>query len=167
MRKHIACFLAAFLLLSLCGCQEKSACISPVNFYYQAAEFSYDAAGTAISPEVREGKDHTSLDDALREYLQGPESASLKSPFPGGLQLLAAEIDGVTLHLTLSDQLSQLSGLALTMACSCLALTALELAQAEQVTIQAESKLLDGEKIITMDRDSLALVDSAQQTRDQ
>lgn len=165
MKRIAALVLSAFLLLSLWGCQEKETFQSPVAFYYQALDLDYEIQCTAIRSETRECADYTSMAEILRAYLQGPESQDLQNPFPAGLELISMQANGSTLYLTLSDQLGTLSGLELTMACSCLAMTCLELTDVTDVDIRTESQLLDGEKSITMNRDDLGLVDEAKQSK--
>lgn len=164
--KRIIAFILSFLLLpTLWGCQEKETFQTPVAFYYQAGELDYHVQCTAIRSEIREGAEYTSLAETVNVYLQGPESQDLQNPFPIGLRLVSAEIRDDTLYLTLSDHLGTLSGLPLTMACSCLVMTSLELTGVTNVNIRTENQLLDGEKSITINRENLGLLDEAKQNR--
>ena len=71
-------------------------------------------------------------------------------------------MDQNTLYVTVSKELAQLSGLELTLACSCLSMTCMELTGAENIVISAENSLLDGQKSITMNKDTLLLIDKAE-----
>ena len=97
----------------------------------------------------------------MQLYLAGPDNVELVSPFPNGLRLIRHHQEGETLYLLFSEELAQLSNLSLSMACGCITMTCLTLTDATQVTIEANESLLDGQKSITMERDSLILSDHA------
>lgn len=161
MRKLNAWLLSILMIFTLVGCHSQETFQKPVKFYYQAIDLSFDVDSTTILPETREGKDFSSLEDMLHAYFDGPEDQKLKSPFPSGVQLIRLQRSRQTLNLTLSDDIGRLSGLALTMACSCIALTALEFADVDAVCIQAETALLNGESSITLTRENLDLLDES------
>ena len=166
MKRFLALMLTAASILSLCACSKAPSYERPVSFYYPVSEMQYDATGSAISPEVREGKDLTSLESTLELYLNGPQDSAYTDPFPQGLRI--QDIDSIesTLYLTFSDELGKLSGMDLTVACCCITLTCLELTNASNIFIQAESVLLGGEKSITMNRDCLLLLDNSGEAND-
>lgn len=157
MKKQLLVLLCILHLLS--GCSQAAPYEKPVEFYYCAGSYSYETGTSAIVSETREGADMHSLEETLRAYLAGPESGELVSPFPAGLKLVAIRQEGGTVFITLSKELSQLTNLSLSMACGCITMTCLGLTDAEQVTIEAEDSLLNGQKSITMDRNSLLLAD--------
>ena len=66
-----------------------------------------------------------------------------------------------TVYVTLSPEITLLTGVDLTMACGCLTLTILSLTEAQQVQIRSVSGLLDGQRSITMDKNTLLLLDGA------
>lgn len=156
MRKTIA-FLICLLLL--CGCEKTQELQTPVTFYYPSNEVSYDIGCSFIEQEIREGAQMGSAENIMHVYLAGPENDQLCSPFPAGLQLLGMRKDGQTVYLTFNQTLASLSNLDLTLACSCITLTCLDLTGAQQVCIDAENSLLAGQKSIKMDRSSLLLTD--------
>jgi len=149
------------LLLLLSGCSQAQEYEQPINFYYCAAADSFDNNSMSILPETREGKQWSTLEDTMRAYLSGPVTETLASPFPAELRLVSIQQNESTVFVTFSMELAELTNLDLTIACGCITLTCLELTSAQQVTIEAENTLLDGQKSITMDRESLLLVDHA------
>ncbi len=160
MKQILASILALALLLCLIGCRKEPQ-QAGIPFYYCAAQPSYSTGSTAISPEYRRGVPQDSLFLALEVYLGGPASEELRSPFPEGLTLAAATQQGSTVYLTLSRELADLTDLELTIACGCLSLTAMALTQAERVEISAVSGLLNGQRSIVMDKNTLLLQDVA------
>lgn len=161
MKKSIAILLAVMLCLGLWGCEQASSMENPVNFYYLTADLSYKIDSTAIRSETREGAEMGSLEHILSIYLAGPESETLRSPFPEKLDLVQVQQDGTTVFITVSAELARLSGLELVMACGCISMTCLELTDAEKVSISAADALLNGQGSIIMDKNSLLLLDES------
>jgi hypothetical protein len=163
MKRITALLLLCLFLFSACGNPLKE----PVTFFYLNNNYKEDMS-PAIGSEQREASGHRDdLMYLMALYLMGPADEDLHSPLPQGTAVLSVQLQHEVLTVILSDIPEPMSDARFTMACSCLALTALELAQAEYVTIQAESKLLDGEKMITIDHSILGLVDRTLQNRDQ
>ena len=161
MKRVLVLLLMAAMLLSGCslfssGKQE------PVIFYYQTANFRLGQSDGAITAEERDGTGHiTDMDYLLRLYLTGPLSEALASPFPADVQLSNVRTgqNKVTIHLT-GDPTS-LTSAQKTLACACLTLTCLELAEEKSVMI------FWGEEVITMDHSILTLLDSSAQISNQ
>lgn len=160
MKQALLLLLCAALMLPLSGCGEEASYQYPITFYYQGTDLSYDAQCTAIAGETREGADYDTLEQILLDYLQGPVSENLATPFPAGLALVSVTLTEDTLHLTFSKHLAELSGLQLTVACCCIARTCLELTEAENICICAEGSLLYGEQSVTWNRDNMILIDT-------
>ncbi len=159
--KKILCFLLIGALLFAAGCSRSQAEPQGTPFYYCTAEADYSSGSTAISREYRQDVPTHSLMGALELYLAGPQSSDLVAPFPEGMVILSAVLEGDTVLLTVSMELTALTGLDLTMACGCLTLTSLALTGARQVQISPIYGLLDGQRTITMDRNTLLLTDSS------
>ena len=159
MKHFLASMLILAVLLGLCACSSADSPEKPISYYYPVAQLQYDASGTVISAETREGSQLTTLNAMLELYLNGPVDPAYKNPFPQGLQLQTVVLTEDTLYLTFSDELAALSGMELTVACCAITLTCLELTTVTYVSIRTESALLGGEKSITMNRDCLLLLD--------
>ena len=162
--KRIFCFLLCCVMLGIMlGCNQQEDEVHNGNaFYYPLAQLSYDTNSSAITAEYRSVEGSNSWTDILNVYFSGPQSEKHTNPFPAGLQVKKADMEGSTLHVTLSKEMAQLTGLELMMACSCLSLTSMALSGAENIVIRAEDSLLDGQKSITLNKDTLLLIDKAE-----
>ncbi len=163
MKQITFLLIALLLLLSLASCSNSATVENQVIFYYQHAQPKYDVTDSALAAEIQDGSAYSDLEEALLSYLAGPASSSHVSPFPAGVRLISLEQDANTLYLVFSDELSELSGLKLTIACCCIAQTCLGLTDAENICISAETGLLGGERSITLNESNMNLLDSTQQ----
>ncbi len=160
MKKAICLFLCCISLLLCFGCTEEALEIQEgLCLYYPAAQLSYQPGSRAIGSESRTLDEHADLAQILNIYFRGPEAEYLLPAFPVGLRIVKTTTEDKTVYITVSSHMAELSGLELTMACACLTLTTLELTGAETVVINAEDALLDGQKSITMDKNTLLLTD--------
>jgi hypothetical protein len=115
-----------------------------------------------LGAEIREAGDHKDdLNYLLQQYLTGPKTEALYSPFPAGTKLVRLEQNEETLNIILDSTFAELSGLKLTLACAGLTRTCLELAPVDTVQISADGPTLDGKRSIIMDRHALELIDRA------
>ena len=156
--RKIWTFLLALLLL-LCGCTgPESSSDQHVTFYYVRNEINFKSEDGVIASEVREiGDRGDDLAYLLSLYLQGPQSDTLRSPFPENLTLVQVQQQEAYLEVVVSHRLTNLTGIELTLACSCLAQTCMALSGAQEVRISAQEQLLDGASYITITADSLLL----------
>lgn len=167
MKKLTAILLLIFLAVSMVGCTQEKELTDPVRFHYLQApqtdgELPHGTADSVIAPEVREGAEYRhDLELMLDIYLHGPLDKDYLSPYPVGttLRQFAVEDSGAT--VVLSNHFASLSGLDLTLACGCLAMTVMDLTGAESVTIRTEGTLSADTDSITMTRDDLVLFDTA------
>lgn len=161
--KRITQIFIIISILLCAGCSsQKVEFESPVNFYYPRIECTFGESDSVLAAEIREAGDHKDdLNYLLQQYLTGPQTESLYSPFPAGTKLVRLEQNETTLNIILDSTFAELSGLKLTLACAGLTRTCLELAPVETVQISADGPTLDGERSIIMDRYALELIDSA------
>ena len=154
MKRFATLLLTAVLLLT--GCSFFSESQQPVLFYYQQAEYQLGKSDGAIAVEERDGTGHiTDTDYLLRLYMAGPHSEELISPFPEDVQLTNIRTGKNVITLTLSGSPDALSDSEKILACSCLALTCLEITDSDSIMI------CWGEDIITMNRSSMTLFDES------
>lgn len=140
-QKMLNLVLAALILLSACS-RPLEPPQSPVTFYYKNAQIQYGTSSGVIGTEQREGLHHEQdYRWILDAYFCGPLSEQLQSPFPKGTQALDYSYDGGILTLTMSEEFSKLTGLDLSVACSCITLTCLDLAGVTAVRISGMSDL--------------------------
>ncbi len=163
MKRSMAILLICALLLPLTACQqEQAAGEGTVTFYYCRKELTHGSTDSVIAGETRDtqsqGKDLSRL---LTLYFMGPRSQELRTPFPVGLRLVECRINEGTAYVTVTDALSQLTGIELTLACACITRTVLGLSEAEAVHIQAETSLLGSSQFLLMDEKTLLLFDGS------
>lgn len=153
------CFaiLITVLSLLLSGCGFFTEHIKePVTFYYLRSEFQYFTQDSVIATEEREASGHRDdLSYLMALYLMGPAEEELVSPIPRGTRIYRSEETEDAVNLYLSDTATTMDDMEFTLACSCLALTCLDLTEAPAVTITS------GERTITMNRDTLTLFDGS------
>lgn len=162
MKPMLAITLSIVLLFLLPACGEAESHENQVAFFYQTQDIRYDPQRSTLEAEYRDSADFASLEQALDAYFTGPVSTSLANPFPAGLSLISAREENGTLTLILTDALSELTGTQLSIACCCIAKTCLEMTGAEEVSISAETQLLDGARSIVLTHESMHLLDSTQ-----
>ena len=153
MKKMLCTALVIILLVSLLpGCAPKMK--EPVTFYYQITNYQENM----VSPIAGEEREVTGYRDNLKYlltfYLMGPISQELSSPLPQGTQLCSIGQDGGVLIIELSDTASTLNDSGFSLACACLSMTCMGLANAEQVTI------ISGSRSLSFDSDNLLLNDT-------
>lgn len=163
MKRICSLILILSLALALGACTQNSSDFDqPVSFYYLQSSMTHGSADSVIAAELREGSIYGSETYAFLEaYLLGPETPALTSPFPSGTTLIYADIYYDTLYITLDDSFAQLTGIDMTLACACITKTCLEFTDVLTVQIRAENELLDGRQYISMDADSLLLLDNS------
>ena len=143
MKKHLSLFLVILLLLSGCSAKDHA------KFYYSRSEFQYHSPDSVIVSEYRDITGHANdLSFLISLYLMGPLEKDYVSLFPSGVRLLNAEL--AEKHLTVET----LSDSEYSLACACMALTCLELTDAQDVTITS------GSRSVTIDPNQLTICDS-------
>lgn len=163
MKKRICLLLCICLLFPLIGCAgstEESE--NQFSFYYRRENVSFGTENGVIAPEIRElTAEKADLNAILDVYFGGPLDSAFQSPFPRESRLLDYSCSEEEITLTMNDAFSALSGVELTIACSCIAKTLLELTGTSRITIQAEDALLDGAQTITLTDGDLCLYDDS------
>ncbi len=161
MKRLLSFILIACVLICICGCKQETQKQQGSPFYYCVRELDFHPGSAALAVEYRADVPQNTLIQAIEIYLNGPLSPDLQSPFPEDLRLIGVYQEDETIYMTFSPELSQLSGLELTMVCGCVTLTVLSLTDAKQAEIRSVTGLLDGQRSIIMDKDTLLLLDSA------
>ena len=158
MKRTIALLLLAALLL--CGCAGQKEPENAVTFYYLRSSVTYGADDGVVAPELRGVPvPNADLPFLLSLYMKGPQTEGLTLPLPAGTRLTDTKMEGNTLTVTFSTELSYLDGLDLTAACACIGYTCLSITDAE--TIRIEAPAVDyGEAVsFTVTRDTFLLYD--------
>ena len=141
MRKRV--LWAALALLVLCTACTPNPAVEPnqgdYTLYFVSAENRTD--GAALATEGRDlAPDGEEVEGLLALLLSGPESASLRSPFPAGTALRGVSIEEGTAHVDLSEAYGGLSGVDLTLADGCVVLTLCQLEEVEAVYLTVEGR---------------------------
>ena len=162
IKKILSFILIIILFLPILGCQQNNN-INSNNFYYPRSDYGYNSLegkfyNSFIEPEIREKIPNQNIDEIITTYLTGPMAVTLKNPFPEKMSLESVVVDNQTLYITVSNHLSELTGIHLMIACACLGKTCMELTNTSNVQISCGSALLDGRKSIVL-RDNAILFD--------
>lgn len=170
--RRILTLLWAVSVLLFCGCvdqQKEPDLQQPFRFYYRIND-GQDATGEAsmnnrlkepMDYELREITGHeTDYRWVLEQYFLGPESEDLVAPFQKSTKLISVKLIDAQLRLMVSDDISELSGIDLTLACACITRTCMGFDGVESVSISAEGATLAGKTSIVMHADNMLLEDS-------
>lgn len=143
------CILLISVLLFLCACNRQTQGVpsGSVRFYYLQNEIAYNSADSVVSYETKQINKLTP-EDLIGLYVKGPSKKDLVSPFPAELKLISITQEYGNIKIVLSDELTALSGLELTLACSCLAKTMQGILPAESYEISSNGGKLNGKSSI-------------------
>ena len=164
MKRMIHLILCLAFCLPTLGCTTKKETIrSPVKYYYRTTSVKYDTANGVITSETRESFGHEEdLNYLIEQYLNGPISSNCTSPFPAGTQLVQLDVLKNKVIIVLTSHISLLSGSELSIACTCLARTLLDLTDVKEVQIISKDDLLGGKESITIKAEDFILTDDFQ-----
>lgn len=163
MKKILILVLAVVMLLPLFGCAEEEPEIAvPVTYYYRRAEISFESKTGIVAPEARESQGHENdLTYLLNQYFDGPNDKALQRTFPLGTQLISISVSSQHTVITVSGHLASFKGIDLTIACTCITMTVMELTGTQKVEIKADRALLNDAESIIMDMDTLLMLDDS------
>lgn len=161
MRKLLCLLLIPSVIGCFFGCigQNKNL-IKPANFYYCQQDITFDGSNDVFAAEVRETAGFGDMVSVMNNYLTGPVSHRLYTPFPASTQILSIEEIGTTLSVVFSPQLSRLTGPDLMLACISATMTLFDMTDAETVIITAEGVQLDGKDSVMLTPDRLVFTDN-------
>lgn len=167
MKHKIALALTLCLLASAAGCAldrspDDASDGTVYHVYYSA--LSDQQAQAAVDWEERTiSRRAVEVSALMQALLAQPETAGLTSPFPDGVRLLSWEIQDGVLHLDLSEQFGGLTGVDLTLADACLALTFCQLDEVEAVYVTVEGHELPYRSVQRLRAEDVALYSGADQ----
>lgn len=172
--KKWACLLPLLLLPLLTACGREEPARTAYDLYFQEADLTFSAGDGAFRTEsvyLFDDEVQTSrlLAEALmNELLKGPADETLKSPLPAGTTLLSLELTGSRARVDLSSPYGTLSGVALTLADSAVAMTLSQVPEISSVQITVRGRELAyrerqvlniREVLLTPEEDVLSTVD--------
>lgn len=163
MRRILTFLCTVTLLLSLCACgRDRAELKEPVEFYFCNKEIVYHSPTGVVCSEAREGAGYTGeLAALLRDYLKGPVSSDLYSMIPNGTSLLSCEEKQNSVILEFSPQFAQLSGIKLSIACSCIVMTVHAYTGMETVHFRVEGSLLDNKSEMIVHLSDIVFMDTS------
>lgn len=160
MKKFLCFILISAISLGLLGCTPETDKIEkPVSFYYCKDPIDFDSPDGVIAAEIRESVNYRSHAKLIDRYMRGPNSDTLVSYFPYDTKVINMSVSNNTVTVEVSEYLSKVTGIELTLACTCLAMTLMDLTNTDTVKISAENALLDGKEVITITKGSLLFQD--------
>lgn len=151
MKKHWRLFPLCLSLLLLSGCVYAANAkpdSTAYSLYFQETDLAQAQGGDALRGEPvylsdSQGDSAVQLAEVLlEELLKGPLDVTLKSPIPSGTVLLSLEVKGSEAIVDLSSPYGTLSGIHLTMADYCIALTLTQLSGIRTVKITVRGQEL-------------------------
>lgn len=157
MKRPAALVLLLAAIICLSGCLTSKSDGSP-TFYYLHKEPTYTESIIGSEPRLSVEAD-SDLGYLLALYLSGPISNDLYSPFPKGAAIDSLDRNGETLEITMNSVFGKMTGITLTKACACLALTVFENSEVQVVFIHAVDPESGSAKDIQLTRDSFLLYD--------
>ena len=146
MRRRLC--LALLPLLLLAGCRREDPARTAYQLYFQEADLTYAAGDSPFRTETiylydaETGTAPRLAEALINELLKGPADETLKSTLPPGTTLLALEIDGDQARVDLSPSYESLSGVALTLADSAVAMTLSQVPEVSSVQITVRGREL-------------------------
>lgn len=158
MKRILILFLVLSLVLSSvgCGADKREA---PLYFYYRTLDAEHNSG--LIGHEKAEAYVDDTAESIGKYYFSGPQTEELRSPFPKGTSFLRADKEGDTLHITVSSALSQLTGVNLSLALSCISLTFSQLEGVGAVSVSADGALLGGQESVLLRNENILLEDNS------
>lgn len=146
--RRLICLLVLPVLLLSAGCRREEPPRTAYQLYFQEADLTYSAGDSPFRTETvylydEETDTAPRLAAALmNELLKGPADETLKSALPAGTSLLSLEIDGDRARVDLSPSYESLSGVALTLADSAVAMTLSQVPEVSSVQITVRGREL-------------------------
>ena len=148
MKKQIGLLLLVPLLLLPAGCRREEPARTAYDLYFQEADLTYSAGESPFRTETvylydaETGAAPRLAEALLNELLKGPADETLKSALPAGTTLLTLELNGDRALVDLSPSYESLSGVALTLADSAIALTLSQVPEVSSVQITVRGREL-------------------------
>lgn len=146
MKKRLCLLLLLPLLLT--GCRREEPVRTGYELYFQEADLTYSAGESPFRTETvylydAETDTPLRLAEALvAELLKGPADETLKSTLPAGTTLLSLELEGDRARVDLSPAYESLSGVAMTLADSAIAMTLAQVPEVSSVQITVRGREL-------------------------
>jgi germination protein M len=146
MKLRLCLALTAFLMLSACS---STANQEEIQIYYAVSNGG--SSLSALDSESWQGSE-ADVEHIFRALCQSPESSQLYSLIPQNTTLQSWKLKNGKLSLDLSGEYATLSGVQLTIANYCIALSMTQLDQVEAVSITADGEPMTQQEWLTEDQ---------------
>lgn len=166
MKKIVCILLVLCSFACILGCTPEPPPEDSVTVYYKRDQAVYGAADGVIASTYMNAADHE--DDyayLLVKYFRTAPGEGFAITFPDNLSVVSIQLEGLTAKVILSDEITALTGMDLTIALVCLTQTLIGLTDCQEVIISASTQQLDGQNFITLNRDSYLLIDESGSTQ--
>ena len=160
--RRIFCLLTAICcMLGLIGCSAQNAAPEDsIAVYYRKATPVYGTDDGMIASGRMDLTNHTGdYVYLLEQYLRSSPGEEFADTFPDGTSVINFQLEALTAKVVLNSRITQLSGMDLTIALTCLTRTVMDLTGCHEVILSARGALLNGENFITLNQDSFLLID--------
>ena len=149
MKKGMILLLCVLVLLGA-GCMARKSQDAPrvYELYFRVADLENAAGGDAIAAEFSgisldaEMESETLVETLMKALLAGPSGEKLASPFPGNAKLQSVRISAGRAIVDMSTAYGTMSGVELSMADYCIALTLTQIPEVRSVTITVNGRAL-------------------------
>ncbi len=153
------CILPLILCLFFSGCSRQESFEKPCSFYYLPGSVDTSSQPDIMVIQTVEGN-HRTLEELMVLYLQGPSEEGMRAPFPEGTTVVELkQTDGIV-FMTLSREISDLSGVELSLLCACLSKTCFAWTDAACIELRCESGKLDGKDSLHLEPKTFILTDT-------
>ena len=161
--KRLICLLLALLFMSGCGVFGERI-KDPVTFYYIREDYQQNME-PVIASEIREASGHRDdLPYLLALYSMGPSQEDLQAPFPSSTRIIPTEHTEAGVVLSISEVPDSMTDAEYTLASACLALTCMELTDADQITVLTKDRsvTINTENLMTFETGHLKLLEETE-----
>ncbi len=161
MRRVLLLLLVVSVFLAGCTLPQTVHVKERIDFYYLQPDFNSKEDSGIFSKQQHDVTEFSNTEDLLSSYLQGPDDADCKSPFPENTDLVSYKNQNDVAYLTLSNSFKELSGYDLTLACVCIAKTVFSAKDVLAVQIRVKDGAIRGDELyITLREKDLVFFDS-------
>ena len=160
MKRLITVILVLILSITAVSCSNSPKSGRSIQFYYCTEKIEHGSKSGVIASETRYFTEAEMSSTIIAEYFSGPQSETLRSPFPAGLTLKNLTLGSASAEIILSDHIATQSGVDLTIACVCIQKTIEGLTGIDSVQISAENEKINNQDMIILTSHSLLLEDN-------
>ena len=163
MRKFLCILLVICTLLGIAACGHTDPMPeNSIAVYYKREKPDYGTEDGLITGTYMESAGHENdYLYLLNQYLHSAPGEGFTATFPSGVSLISFQLEALTAKVVLNSNITNYSGMDLTIALTCLTKTIMSLTGCQEIILSASGTLLNGESFITLNQDSFLLIDGS------